>query len=232
MNLYNQFEQLVSDTVDQLFDELIADGSSDVCDCRQCRLDVACYALNRLPPRYIVSERGFTHMEATRDIQERADLIALVNEGIERVSTTRRPGHNDSGRADSPARPGPSFDFPVITGRVLEGTTFEPISAAEVAVIVDGIPAAPHGPTWRNPLELTGNALGRYSIWPGPLDADAIGVLRRFAIIVSVSSPGHEPLDHRFTIDIESAQSVSPVPKRTHEIEDLYLFCRETGTSV
>ena len=73
MNIYNRIEQLAIDVVNQIFDSFDENSADERCDCEQCRLDVTCYVLNRLQPKYIISERGFTHIESEYTSQETAE---------------------------------------------------------------------------------------------------------------------------------------------------------------
>lgn len=50
--LRNITEDYVILTLDQMIDNL------DCCKCSQCRLDIASYALNRLPTKYVASTLG------------------------------------------------------------------------------------------------------------------------------------------------------------------------------
>lgn len=50
--LRNLTEDIVTEELDSLIDLL------DVCKCDRCRLDIASYALNRLPPKYVCTTQG------------------------------------------------------------------------------------------------------------------------------------------------------------------------------
>ena len=50
--LHNLTETIVLKKLDELYDSL------NCCNCEQCRLDIASYALNRLPAKYVVSTQG------------------------------------------------------------------------------------------------------------------------------------------------------------------------------
>lgn len=50
--LHNVMEDIVIHKLDQLINDL------GVCDCLQCRLDIASYSLNRLPSKYVVTTQG------------------------------------------------------------------------------------------------------------------------------------------------------------------------------
>lgn len=50
--LKNVMEELVFDKLDEIMTKL------GCCKCKNCRMDAAAYALNHLPPKYVVSDRG------------------------------------------------------------------------------------------------------------------------------------------------------------------------------
>lgn len=50
--LRNMTEEVVMKKIDSLIDTL------NCCKCEQCRLDIASYALNRLPAKYVVTTQG------------------------------------------------------------------------------------------------------------------------------------------------------------------------------
>jgi competence protein ComFB len=63
----------------------------DFCGCETCRLDVLVYALNRLPPRYVVGREGqvVTDVNLDKD-QNRAAIEVAVLEGIRKVNLAPR----------------------------------------------------------------------------------------------------------------------------------------------
>ena len=63
MDIHNLMEDIVLDTVNELFDAKVQGASSVWCTCRQCRMDVACFVLNRLKPEYVLSGRGGAYSE-------------------------------------------------------------------------------------------------------------------------------------------------------------------------
>ena len=50
--LSNLMEETVLHKIDQIWQE------TDYCKCDKCKMDIAAYALNRLPPRYVQSKEG------------------------------------------------------------------------------------------------------------------------------------------------------------------------------
>lgn len=50
------FKNLMEDYVIKTLDHMIKD--LDCCKCEKCRLDIASYALNRLPSKYVATSQG------------------------------------------------------------------------------------------------------------------------------------------------------------------------------
>jgi competence protein ComFB len=63
----------------------------DFCGCDVCRLDVLVYALNRLPPRYVVGREGtvVTDVNLDKD-QSRAVIDVAIMEGVRKVTLAPR----------------------------------------------------------------------------------------------------------------------------------------------
>lgn len=78
--LVNLMEQTVMEKIDQLWADM------DCCKCEKCRMDVAAYALNRLPAQYVQSVKGqvFYRFESTQ-IQRDIEVTVAVGKGIEIV---------------------------------------------------------------------------------------------------------------------------------------------------
>lgn len=88
MKVYNYMEDIVSDEMEKL----LAD-TKDVCKCQKCRLDMAAWALNRLPPQYIVTEKGRVYTKINeQNIQFQVDVMREVTKAILNIS--RNPKHN------------------------------------------------------------------------------------------------------------------------------------------
>jgi competence protein ComFB len=80
-------EALVADELDRALPEF-----AQYCHCERCRLDMMAFALNNLPPRYIVADRGLTHvnLEAT-SAQFSSDVLYAVGKAIQLIGM--RPRH-------------------------------------------------------------------------------------------------------------------------------------------
>jgi competence protein ComFB len=81
---------LIEDHVSEAYEQLVT-HYPDFCGCETCRLDVLVYALNRLPPRYVVGLEGtiVTGINLDKD-QNRASIEVAVIEGIRKVNLAPR----------------------------------------------------------------------------------------------------------------------------------------------
>lgn len=79
-------EEFVYDTMDDVLKDV------KVCKCEQCHKDIAAIALNQLPPKYIVSEKGelYSKISALRQ-QFEVDVITAVT--MAAVLVKRNPRH-------------------------------------------------------------------------------------------------------------------------------------------
>jgi competence protein ComFB len=88
MELRNLMESLVM----QRLDELSASEKGAFCSCGQCRMDIAALALNDLPPRYVVTQRGETYSKADiLEIQRYVDVVSAVAKAVSLVQ--KKPRH-------------------------------------------------------------------------------------------------------------------------------------------
>ncbi|MFG6328570.1 MAG: late competence development ComFB family protein [Lachnospiraceae bacterium] len=85
--LTNMMEETVLTKIDQLWQ------TTDFCKCNQCKIDIAAYALNRLPPRYVHSLAGeLIHKFDASTIQMDAEITACVYNAIVRIGED--PNHD------------------------------------------------------------------------------------------------------------------------------------------
>lgn len=82
-------KNLMEELVDMLIDDYIRDVG--MCTCEQCRADVRAFALNHLPPRYVVSTGGgiFVRVNALTN-QSQADIATAIMKGIRVVMQNPR----------------------------------------------------------------------------------------------------------------------------------------------
>ncbi|MBP7605227.1 MAG: late competence development ComFB family protein [Spirochaetes bacterium] len=125
--------------------------------------DIIAYVLNRVPARYITSERGIIHgkLESRFKFQQRTDILFLIQEAIQNVRG-RRPSSPSS--VDELA--GRTRMLPHIMGEVLEETTFSIIPGVEVTLLYGDKPAAMIDESWTNPYFTNKATKGYFHFWP------------------------------------------------------------------
>lgn len=80
----------MEDAVFQVLDGILA-SRTDVCKCARCRLDIAAIALNNLPPRYVVTEKGEVLVKVQQlHHQFEADVIPVILDAIDHVVANPR----------------------------------------------------------------------------------------------------------------------------------------------
>lgn len=78
--LINLMEETVLKKIDQLW------PGTNYCKCEQCRMDIATYALNRLPAQYVQSLRGKVLYRFESNLVEKdIEVTVEVSKGIEIV---------------------------------------------------------------------------------------------------------------------------------------------------
>lgn len=84
-------KNITQDIVFEKLDEMLP-NISDICTCERCKYDIMAIALNNLPSRYVVTERGavFTKVSSL-DVQIAADTIIELTRAIEQVR--KEPRH-------------------------------------------------------------------------------------------------------------------------------------------
>ncbi|MFA6217888.1 MAG: late competence development ComFB family protein [Candidatus Omnitrophota bacterium] len=86
MQVHNYMEDIVEDELDELFSEI-----EDICKCQKCKFDIMVWALNRLPPNYVITDKGrmFTKLKE-QDTQFRADVVKEITKAILYISKNPR----------------------------------------------------------------------------------------------------------------------------------------------
>lgn len=88
MEVRNHMEYVVNKMLPQ-----VLKMQSDVCTCPQCISDIKAIALNTLPPKYIVTEKGEVFTKANElTVQFEADVTRALVEAIEVVKGHPRHG--------------------------------------------------------------------------------------------------------------------------------------------
>ena len=230
MDIHNTSEDIVFSTVQTIFEEIQNGGNPEgYCLCYQCRMDTICFALNRIEPHYIVSNRGFTRLEqASIDSQQtEADITSLVYKGLRLVNHNMRPTAPHDGSSHHASKINhPLFDIPTIAGRIFNGESFEPVRDIQVGLFCDGELVPMRNPNWQNPFTMVSITPGAFSFWPAPVIAETADINRVFKYSLKVHSADYEPLIHFFSITAISKFHTphSHTLNRTFKLPDLYVF--------
>ncbi|MDR1447054.1 MAG: late competence development ComFB family protein [Treponema sp.] len=231
MVIHNTTEDIVFSEADKIFKAIEKEGNPEQFSLNdQCRMDIICYVLNRIEPRYIVSNRGVARVEqdSFEKQQKEADIVALVYDGIKRVNHNMRPRIGaGAARIGTGAAPDtPVYNIPTIVGRLFSGINFSPMSGIGVELWQDGRLVTMKDENWQNPYNIVSNTAGTFTFWPAPLSAEAPGLRRIFEYSVKIEAPPFEPLSHRFSVPVmsEILSSSSFSMDRTFKLPDLYMF--------
>lgn len=230
MKIRNLMEDLVEDKVNKLYDDLKKYNTVWLsCDCENCRLDAMAFVLNRIPPKYIISSRGITHNAADQNLtQIKADIDTLAMEGIRLVSSSKRPTHNLNSTSEALYISGasPYFFFPVFTGTVMDGTTFEPLANVSITLSQSGKPVDMIDQTWNNPAKTYQSTKGTYSFNVKPVEAKEENETRQFEFSVLVEADGYESVSYAFSIPVtsETLRQTRGLSLYSLKIQDLFLF--------
>jgi len=231
MEIHNVSEDIVLSSVNRIFEIIRKEGNKEgFCLCEQCKIDTICYALNRIMPHYIVSNRGMTRVEQdwVGKQQAEADIATLVYKGLRVVNHNLRPTalHDDSVSEDKILTK-PAFYIPTIIGRLFDGETFAPLAGVTVELRNNGELVPMRNRNWQNPFTLVANTPGAFTFWPTPVIAETLDVHRLFEYSLKIDSPQYETLTHFFKVPVISSMlsSFSSVSMdRTFKLPDLYLF--------
>lgn len=229
MNVHNLMEDVVSRVVNDMYDQLKADGAAWLtCDCENCRIDTISYVLNKVPAKYIVSGRGLTHSsEILNDSQTKADVEALAFKGIQIVSGSKRPFHlEDNPAAADGMSESPGFNFPAFTGIVMDGGSFEPVPDVKLLLKHNGKVVEMMDKSWSNPTTTAKSTNGIYSFWPKPFPAEKAGIAQKFNFSLEATAEGYAPVHYHFEIPMISEDSSRAALNSTvsFKLKDIVIF--------
>lgn len=208
MKLRNYQEDVVLKLI-----EIAAEDRSDIELTEHVMHDIAAYTLNRILPRYIMSERGFTRLasellidnsdeaEGTTGFANLVELMFLINKAMD-VVTARRPagtslnGANGSGEELSFGTDEVQvwYNFPQMIGRVVDHDTGAPVFDARVSLLLDDQPAKPAESGWSNPYVTNTATKGYFSFWPR--SERGTEETKGYQIRVQVDHPDYESAEH------------------------------------
>jgi len=201
MRLKNYNEDLVLETV-----KIVLKDRPDIEPTRSFILDVAAYALNRIPPKYITSERGFTREvvqanngngEESERLVSIIELITLVNRAVDVVARRRREGEQAPSRRrpvhlkDMDLHLTYFYNMPHIFGRIVDAGSGKPVIAAQATLWINERVSVPADPGWRNPYTTNEQTKGYFSFWPQVEMGESEST--KVDLRIAFEHEGHEP---------------------------------------
>ena len=212
MRLKNYNEDLVLETV-----KIVLKDRKDIHPTRSFILDVAAYALNRIPPKYITSERGFTRElvhagngngEEGEKLINVIELIALINHAVEVVARRRRDNVPSraarlplsSSAEDAPLHLTYFYNMPHIFGRVVDAGDGKPIISAQATLWVNNTISVPAEPGWRNPYMTNEQTRGYFSFWPQVELGESESL--RVDMRIGFAHDGHKPFLYKKSVKV------------------------------
>jgi competence protein ComFB len=209
MKVKNYQEDLVMRTIN-----LVLEDRSDVPRNDNLIRDVAAYTLNRMPPKYIMSERGFTRLasefwtngsnggDSTEHLLDLVEMVLLIHRGIDVVTNRRKPdgaaeaAAEEAVESDEPV--GYWHNFPHFIGKVADKATKKPVFGVRATLYINGEMAHSADEGWPNPYFTNKGSKGFYSFWPHPRRTQE--EQKNFAIMVTLELPGYRTATQEMTL--------------------------------
>ena len=87
IKLHNYMEDVAGFVIDDMLG-----NTEGICRCSKCRLDILAIALNKLPSKYVVTEKGRVYAKITElELQLKADMVKELTKAMGVVK--KRPQH-------------------------------------------------------------------------------------------------------------------------------------------
>jgi competence protein ComFB len=230
MEIHNSMEDVVFRVIDELFKAGPTDESQKMCTCEQCRMQVACFVLNRLTPEYTLSGRGIAYSEADyqEKLQKHADIVSLVKKGWVKINAVPRPNHLLGHQGEQEEIEGPVFNFKPIMGRLFDGVSFKPVENAFIELYEGGTLVTMMDINWTNPYHLVKSNNGIFTFWPMPIKTDKAGEKRNFTLKIHAKSEGFEDITRYMEFDLTSEETPMYYLSKEEIIRlpDIYIFTK------
>lgn len=216
VELKNIVEDMVFDLVDGL-DE-VRSGEIN----KNQKQEIAAYALNRIKPMYITSNKGFTNLmvKYQNDPQFLADMMVHISEALKVVKKSTAPDVRTAVLDESKLH----YVFPKLYGKIISSRDMLPLSEGRVALKIDDGLSQSRYDLWKNPAEITPRDEGIFSFAPQPIEAQPPFQKRSFIFSITVSVSGKE-YDYRFQVESVPVLLTSleaDVHENVMQLEDIY----------
>jgi len=179
------FKNLMEDIVKNVVEEILKNEKNLLPEDVKNE-DILAYVLNRIPPKYVTSERGILHgkLFTKFSTQQKSDILFYVYEAINVIKERRESSVN----YEEMAKIDEDYQFPHIVGEVLEESTFSMIPDMEVKMSFDGQIVKMLDSGWKNPYKTNKATMGYFHFWPA-FDKDLMGVNDIYSFVLEFSHP-------------------------------------------
>jgi len=197
MTIKNLMMDIVINTVGEVMknDRMVKDSGMN-------REDIIAYVLNRVPPKYITSERGILHgaLDVKYMIQQKMDVLALIYEAVREINARRSSNviSRESIVIDQ-------ISLPHIIGTILEETTLSIIPDVEVSLLFKDKLAEMLYEEWENPYQSHKATMGYYHFWP-KYNKKAMGAKPAFTI--RFKHPKFQERTHEIKLDAQEGEDL------------------------
>ncbi len=212
--LKNYMEEYVSNVVDSVLQKEKIDLGE------KGRLDIIAYVLNRVKPKYTVSQRGQIHIinNLKESLNERVNIVKLVFEALNIVLKRRTGEREDVDFSISFDHTLDYFVFPAFIGAVYDDQ-LNPLEGSEITLYIDGKKAEMITQNWQNPVKLSLASHGYYSFLPMPIPGSGE---RTFDIkIVIEYNDRTKEINEKITLGAETPSIAINSLNRVHKIGEL-----------
>ncbi|MBN2444551.1 MAG: late competence development ComFB family protein [Spirochaetales bacterium] len=230
MEIHNIVEDIVHETALEIFQDEEVSKKAHFCTCSQCLKDAVCFVLNRIEPVYVFSSRGASHfkMNYLDNLQRKADIVALIHKGIERVIKVKRPHFPHDGKEISKTdmKEGFYFNFPIISGKMLDSKTFAPVNDIGISLYLKGNLMKMINPNWQNPYVISSITPGIFSFFPFPLEAHKSGIQKEIELELTTDHKQYNPLTYYFKLNLISENIFEDYfnYKNYYDLKDIHLI--------
>lgn len=132
------------------------------------KIEAASYVLNRMPPMYITSNRGFSNLltKYENDPQFLADVMVQIEDALKVVQ--KGSGNEIELKLDPQT---PYYVMPKIYGKLISSKTLLPIECCSLSLYVEGQLTKQVFQDWDNPCQIEAKDEGFFSFAPAPIKA-------------------------------------------------------------
>jgi competence protein ComFB len=164
--LKNYMEEYVSNVVNSVLQkEKIDIGEKG-------KLDIIAYVLNRVQPKYTVSQRGQIHIinNLKESLNERVNVVKLVFEALN-IVLKRRNEDEDIDFSINFDHQLDYFVFPTLLGAVYDNQ-LNPLDGAKITLFINEKKADMITQNWQNPVVIKTASHGYYTFLPMPISGE------------------------------------------------------------